>query len=296
METILNWGIEVILWLQQFHPSLDFVFESITLAGSELFFMALLPLLYWCLDRRLGARLFVLSLLSLYINEVAKVLFNQPRPAELDSRVWCYTDDPAEGRFPSGHTQITTVAWGYLATQLKRRWIWILAGVMLVLVPLSRLYLGIHFPHDLLGGYLIGLALLLAFIYLTPDIGKLLDARKLPEQVGIVVIVAVLMALIVPTENAVTASATLMGAGIGLVTERRWVQSGVRGAWWQQGLRYVGGLLVLVGIWAGLRAAFASLEPAMLFRYIRYSLAGIWATLGAPWFFLKLGLASKDKE
>lgn len=296
METILNWGIEVILWLQQFHPSLDFVFESITIAGSEIFFLALMPLLYWCLDRRLGANMFVICLLSLYINETAKVLFSQPRPAELDSRVWCYTDKPSEGRFPSGHTQITTVIWGYLATQLRRRWVWILAGVMMALVPLSRLYLGIHFPHDLLGGYLIGLALLLAYIWLAPDIEKLFGARKLPEQLILIVAASTLMALIVRTENAVSSCATLMGAGVGMAMERRWVRFDVHGGWQQRSLRYIGGLIVLVGIWAGLRAAFASVELEMLFRYLRYGAAGLWATLGAPWFFLKLGLASKDKE
>ncbi len=296
MEAILDWGIRVILWLQQFHPSLDFAFESITLAGSEMFFMALLPFLYWCFDRHLGARLFVLSLLSLYVNEVAKVFFDQPRPAELDSRVWCYTDNPAEGRFPSGHTQVTTVTWGYLAAQLKRRWLWILAGVMMALVPLSRLYLGIHFPHDLLGGYVIGLLLLLVFIWLDSDLEKWFGRRGFFEQVALIVVVSAFMALIMRTESAVTASATLMGAGIGVVMERRWVRFSVHGVWWQHALRYAGGLVVLVGIWAGARAAFASLEPAMLFRYLRYGLAGLWATFGAPWSFLKCGLASQDKE
>ncbi|MBN2007325.1 MAG: phosphatase PAP2 family protein [Anaerolineae bacterium] len=296
MEMILNWGIEVILWLQQFHPSLDAAFEFITLAGNEKFFLLLLPLLYWCLDRRTGVRMFVLCLLTLYINEAAKVFFDQPRPAELNARVWCYTDDPAEGRFPSGHTQITTVTWGYLATQLRRRWLWILAVVMMALVPLSRLYLGIHFPHDLLGGYLIGLIILLAFIWLIPDVERWLDARKLSEQLIVAIAVPILMALLLPTESAVTACATLTGAGIGAVFERHWLRFGVQGGWQRRSLRYVTGLAILVGIWLGLRFAFASLEPAMPFRYLRYGLAGLWATFGAPWFFLKLGMASKDKE
>ncbi|MBC8446155.1 MAG: hypothetical protein H8D78_00245, partial [Chloroflexi bacterium] len=51
MESILDWGINVILWFQQFSPTLDLPFKVLTFMGEEEFFLLLLPLVYWCLDR-----------------------------------------------------------------------------------------------------------------------------------------------------------------------------------------------------------------------------------------------------
>ena len=59
MQSILDWGANVVLWFQQFHPVLDLPFKGFTLLGEEEFFMLMLPLVYWCLDRRTGARLAV---------------------------------------------------------------------------------------------------------------------------------------------------------------------------------------------------------------------------------------------
>ena len=126
-DDILDWGIEVVLWFQQFSPALDLPFKSLTFLGNLEFFLILLPVIYWCLDRRLGVRLLILFLISAYINSAAKVIADQPRPFEYDSRVKALV--PAGGGgLPSGHTQRAVVVWGYLASQVRRRILWILAG------------------------------------------------------------------------------------------------------------------------------------------------------------------------
>ena len=61
MKPFLDWGIEVVLWFQQFSPALDLPFKSLTFLGNLEFFLILMPLIYWCLDRRLGARLLILK-------------------------------------------------------------------------------------------------------------------------------------------------------------------------------------------------------------------------------------------
>ena len=80
MEGILNWGIEVVLWFQQFSPTLDLPFKALTFMGDEAFYLLLMPLVYWSIDRRTGARLIILLLSSVYLNAVAKVIADQPRP------------------------------------------------------------------------------------------------------------------------------------------------------------------------------------------------------------------------
>ncbi|MGD9302946.1 MAG: phosphatase PAP2 family protein, partial [Desulfobacterales bacterium] len=168
METLLDWGVNVVLWLQQFSPAFDVFFKSLTFFGDKEFFLLFLPLIYWCIDRRTGARLLFLLLVSVFINSVAKVFVNQPRPFHYDSRVKQIVEAYGGG-LPSGHTQNTTVLWGYLAIRFRIKLLWILAGILIVGVPLSRIYLGVHFPTDIIGGYVLGILLLLGFIWLVPQ-------------------------------------------------------------------------------------------------------------------------------
>jgi len=64
MQPLLDWGIELILWLQQFRPALDLPFRALTFISDELSFLLFLPLVYWCLDRRTGERVTLLFLVS----------------------------------------------------------------------------------------------------------------------------------------------------------------------------------------------------------------------------------------
>ncbi|MGC9394101.1 MAG: phosphatase PAP2 family protein [Anaerolineae bacterium] len=291
MQPLMDWGIAFILWLQQFRPALDVLFRAFTFTGDELFFLLFLPLIYWCLDRRLGARVTLLFLVSAYVNAVAKVFAAQPRPAIYDARVWAYSDVGGSGGFPSGHTQNTLAVWGYLAAKVRRTWMWIVAGVLIVCVPLSRLYLGVHFPHDLLGGYVIGALLLFAYLRWGERGEQWLAGMGVGAQLALVAAFSIPLMLVFPSEDGVTGGATLLGMGIGFVLQARWIGFEADGALWKRVMRYAVGAAVIVGLWAGLRAAFSTLEPALLFRFIRYALMGFWGGAGAPWLFVRLGLA-----
>ncbi|MCK4722360.1 MAG: phospholipid phosphatase, partial [Dehalococcoidia bacterium] len=88
MEALLQWGLDLILAIQQIHgPVLDGIFRAITFMGEEEFYLILLPLLLWCVDFGLGARLGALFLLSSYLNFGLKDLLRQPRPFDLDPSV-----------------------------------------------------------------------------------------------------------------------------------------------------------------------------------------------------------------
>jgi hypothetical protein len=204
------------------------------------------------------------------------------------------SDDPYDTTgfgLPSGHTQNTVVIWTYLASQFKRRWFWVVAALLMVLVPLSRIYLAVHFPTDLLGGYVMGLLVLLLYLWLEPRAEAALERAGLIWQLAISILVPAVLLLILPVETAVSSGSTLAGMGVGFALERRWVGFETAGAWWKRALRYVVGMAVMFGLYVGLKAAFDGLEPALLFRFIRYGLIGFWGGLGAPWAFTKLRLA-----
>jgi membrane-associated phospholipid phosphatase len=294
MESILDWGINVIIWLQQFSPALDLPFKAFTFMGDQPFFMLLLPFVYWCVSRHMGARLAILFLFSTYLNAVAKVLAAQPRPYQYDPRV-LLLHKASGGGFPSGHTQNAVVVWGYMASHLRRMGPWILAGCLMLLIPLSRLYLGVHFPIDLLGGYLLGATLLLLYLRLEPVVEAWLKNKGMACQLGAGFLVPLLMVLLVPNnaKYGVITGATLMGMGVGFAFERRWVRFDSGGMWWKRVLRFVVGVPVLFALWLGLRTAFYGLEPEQIYNFLRYALLGLWLGLGAPWLFVTLKLAEE---
>jgi hypothetical protein len=92
-----------------------------------------------------------------------KLAFHLPRPYWIDRRVLALAAESSYG-LPSGHAQDAVAIWGFVAAQLRRPWAWAAALVLVLLISLSRVYLGVHFPTDVLGGWVSGGILLFAFV------------------------------------------------------------------------------------------------------------------------------------
>ena len=285
----LSTGTSLIIWLQQFSPILDLPFTIITALGNESFFLLFLPLVYWCLHRRIGAGLAILFLLSASLNAIAKAMFGMPRPFAVDPSVMQLAAASGNG-FPSGHTQGAVVVWLYLAVRLKKAWLWWIAGLLIFLIPLSRLYLGVHFPLDLAGGYVIGGLLLMVFIKAEGPVAMAMATCS--KQTAIIVWCSVSIAAVLMVKAhgpyVVGTVASLMGTGLGLFIERRWIGFEINPDPLKRCLRYLMGVVVLIAIYVGLKIGFAGLEPGWLFRFIRYGLVGLWTAAGAPLFFKRV--------
>lgn len=289
--SFLDWGVSLILWLQQLSPALDLPFKIISAVGDEELNLLVVSFVYWRLDRRLGARAGLLYLFSAYTSGLAKLVADQPRPFEYDGRVRQLVD-ALSGGFPSFHAQNTLVLWGFLAMQARRRWLSILAATLITLVGLSRLYLGVHFPTDVLGGYVIGAIVLLAFLRLAPRAEAWLASAGLAWQLALAMAAPLTMLALVPVDDeiAVTAASMLLGVGLGLAIERRWVRFEAGGPWFRGLIGYILGVAIVLALRFGLKAAFAGLEPEPVFRFLRYAIMGLWFAAGAPWLCVRLGL------
>lgn len=289
MERLLEWGVDWVLWFQQFSPALDLPFKVFTFTGDEIFYLLLLPLIAWCVSMRFGIRLMILFLLNTYLNSVAKLIVDQPRPFEINAHVKKIVD-AGGGGLPSGHTQNTLVVWSYLAICFRRKWLWILAAVMIIFVPMSRIYLGVHFPTDLMGGYVLGIVVLLLFIKLEQPVVDWLKQKSLGLHLSLSSLIPVLLAFMTPSTDSagIAVAGTLMGGCVGFSIERRWIGYKIPDALWKKLVCYIIGIILLLVLYIGLRTAFAGLEPEPVFRFIRYSIAGLHFMFFGPWIFVKL--------
>ena len=156
--------METVYFLQTWaSPALDSFFLLITNLGSEQAYIALLVITYLGVDARIGRHAGVYLLLSFYLNFGLKGFFDTPRPYVLDPSVLRSEAAGETGTgpgFPSGHAQASLTYWGYMALSLRRAWFWALAGLVVVLISLSRVYLGVHLPIDVFGGLVVGVGVL----------------------------------------------------------------------------------------------------------------------------------------
>jgi len=294
MDAIWQWGLDIIRTIQLAHgPGLDAIFKAITFLGEEEFFLILLPLIFWCVDFAVGARLAFVFLLSAYANATLKGLLSHPRPFELDPTVKLHA---AQGfGLPSGHSQSAVVLWDAIASEVRKTWLWVLAILLMVLIGFSRIYLGVHFPTDVLGGWAVGVVFLVVYLAFQPRVKTWLKQASLTLQLALAVAVPLVLLLLHPTKDTASPMAVLIGMGAGLALTRRLAPFSAAGPVWQRAVRFLVGGIGLLALYFGLKLVFPTEGEPLYFgmRVVRYGPVGLWAGLGAPWLFQRLRLASQ---
>ncbi len=326
MEALWEWGVAVIIALQTASAGMDGFWRGLSLLGDEIFFLLLIPLLFWCVNPRLSIQVGLVLILSTTLNTTFKLLFAGPRPFWYSPAVRALTAETSFG-IPSGHAQNTVSLWGVIAASIARPWAWAVMVLMALLVGCSRMVLGVHFPSDVLFGWLLGGLTLAAFLTWGAPLWQRIAGLSLAAQLGLsflvslglVALPALVLAIqanhVLPAvwlqnaaqalpndppdpwslEAAVTVGGTCFGFTAGLLLLQTQGGFVVAGPWWQRTARLILGMIVVLALWGGLRAIFpddTSLLAGAL-RYLRYSLIGFWMTLGAPLLFQQIGLARR---
>jgi membrane-associated phospholipid phosphatase len=288
LESLIPWGTAAIQAVQTIHsPVLDALFVAISFLGNVEGYLLLLPLIYWCLDARLGRRLAIVVFFSLTTNFLAKIVYSLPRPDPAQVRAVLEETSPS---FPSGHAQGTLVLGGYLIQAWHSRLFRLVALVMIVLVGFSRVYVGVHFPQDIVGGWVIGLIILGLYLWLEPDVTALLRGWPLWGQLIPAIIIPLGLFALKPVNEFVPSAAGMLGFSLGLVIEQHFLKFKTDGAWPQRALRYLG-IVLVVALWAGSRLVF---PPGVLFRFIRYALTAFTAAYVVPLILVRLGWAAQE--
>ena len=159
-------------------PFLDSFFSVITHLGEETFFIVFGLIFFWCINKKKGYYLLSVGFIGTIFNQFLKLIFRIPRPWVADKNFTIVESARAEATgysFPSGHTQSSVGVFGAIARCEKNKILRVVCILFCVLVPLSRLYLGVHTPLDVGVSLVIALVLIFA-IY--PLIHKCFDNNK----------------------------------------------------------------------------------------------------------------------
>ncbi|HCS29372.1 MAG TPA: hypothetical protein DIW43_18085 [Spongiibacteraceae bacterium] len=290
-ESILLWGADFIVTLQQFTwwPWEGLMRFVSGLGGMGYLFMV--PLVLWGVDRRLGVSLVLLLALTMYLNTVVKEWFELARPYMTDSRI--LSEGEIGYSFPSGHAQLVVVFWGLLALWVGKRWFTGLCLMLMFLTGLSRSYLGVHYPSDVVVGWLLGGLTLWAWQHWAGvRQGGILEHCSLSQRaVALFVVTAVLLAVAVLLGSTAMVYGSLgMGLAAGLsalvVADAPHMLSVARRA-----LRCGLGLAVMFATLALLSkiAGWSSL-PAAVDSFMLTGLFAVVITALLPWLFQRVRL------
>lgn len=268
------------------------IFNAFTLLGYTEFFLVMLPLGYWLWDKAVFTRLAILIGIIGLTNSFLKDLFQDARPPiglALDGRV-----GDSFG-LPSGHAQVATAMWLWLAYEIKRPWAWVAAIVIAAGVCFSRLYLGVHDVEDIIGGVLLGLAIIVAYRVLLSDEFKAWHDLKPGYQLLAIAALAPLMWLVWPRHPLPVSIYGLVAFmffwWLGRAVEQQYVHYERSKSWLFAGLAAAGGLAVLFGIIFICNTVLADL-PKQAALAIQFAFISFYVTALAPLLFRTLRLAA----
>jgi membrane-associated phospholipid phosphatase len=232
------------------------IFKMITYLGEPVVFLVIILILYLAYNKKVAKNLLLSILVTYYINAWVKNVFQDTRPdGNIDLSEDYGLKETSYG-FPSGHTQNATAFWGYLGYQFKDNYkfkqiplVPAIVSCIIFLVAISRVVIGVHDLQDIIGGLLIGIGVLLAFIYLEPLCTKQFSKHKFVTKIMLTIIISVTLFLV----------GTLLypKTGVGLATSApSYADAGSFGL--------VGGVILGFGVGYILEQEYVKYDPSQL--------------------------------
>ena len=281
------------------NPVLDVLMQGITLLGDETVFLAIALLVFWCVSKKWGYYLMSIGFIGTILNQFLKLACRIPRPwvRDPDFTIVEGARAGADGySFPSGHTQSAVGTFGGIAHFTRYNWMRVACWVLIILIPFSRMYLGVHTPADVAVSFVIATVLVFA---LKPLMDR--SDRKPGILYGMLlgmVLLAVLFVLYVECwpfpaemdaanyasgrENAYTLLGAVIGVNVVHYLDDQFLRFETQAPPLAQVLKLVLGLVVVLAVLEGLKILFAALfgsHPAA--EAVRYFLVVLVA--GCVW-------------
>jgi membrane-associated phospholipid phosphatase len=307
--------IETIIELQKFTVP-ELVMRGLSNLGPSAYLLGFLGFIYLCGNSHLGARLLLAYFGSQILSYWSKLALHSPRPFWMDERVQAFEPHVTSYGLPSGHSLVATCVWLMLASVVRKGWFWALAIVVILLISLSRVWLGSHFISDVALGWVFGAAFIFGFWRVEAKFEQSFCALDFWKQILLPVLVAaavVVVGLLLhtsaqasvdprtwPRYPAVARSnrsmgsyaGAILGLGIGLVMASRWARFEAGGAIKKRILRVLMVAAPATLYWARPRNLLKELPDLLAFSllFVGCAVAAWGFSFFVPWLFLRIGL------
>jgi membrane-associated phospholipid phosphatase len=287
-------------------------------AGQAEGYILVVTLIYVMFDKTLAVRLAVLLLLTMCLNHVLKIIIKNPRPFIHDGtylQKWVVSTENAkalatEYSTPSGHAMAGSAFYPYLYASVENPVVRVIAVLATLAIGFSRPYLGVHYPGDILIGWVIGLLVALVAIKRADEISAGWNKLSHKYQVAIVVSSSLILWLATIAINGwridgqprvlLGYAGFLTGIVIGRPIELSTVNFDPRSSRpLAKMLRFIISVAMVLVSLVLLDKVFRAITDdfsvlGYLLQYIRYIIAGVINMFVAPLFFTKLGLAETN--
>lgn len=249
----------------------------ITMMAESTFLSLIIMILYWCVDKEKSKRLSFMILFSASVNGIVKNIVKFPRPFQVGAVKPIRAHTATSYSFPSGHTQAATTFWTSSMLILKKKPVVILGSIIICLTGFSRMYLGVHWPMDVIGGLLFGLASTFIAAGLIGEDGQFTKWHVIGASM------AVIGVLILNVDRDLYKTvASIWGVAFGAFLEQKYVKFNPIQSKRIQVVKVLIGTIGVLLLQVGLKKVFPVYKACDM---IRYALVMLWVTVGAPYCF-----------
>ena len=261
------------------NPFFDFLFQLITICGEQIVLISIISIIYWTLDKKFGEYIAYSVLTSVLLNNSIKDIFKMKRPIG-EEGIRTLREQTATGySFPSGHTQSASSFYGAMAIYLKKRVMYIIATIMIISIGFSRLYLGVHYPKDVIVGGILGVLTSLICYKLYNKV----ENKMLLYVITFVIFIPALT--FAHSADFIKGMGTYLGFIIGIYIEKKYVNFSIEVNKGNKIIRVLLGVVILLVLQLGLKVI---LPNGLIFSFIRYGLISLIGIGVYPIAFRKL--------
>ncbi|OOB77180.1 MAG: hypothetical protein BEN19_02355 [Epulopiscium sp. Nuni2H_MBin003] len=271
---------EILQYLESIrNPFLTTIMETITICAESAFLLAIISIIYWCLNKDIAIKLASAILINAVLTATIKGIVKKPRPFELGIVKPLRVETAIGYAFPSGHTSTATAFWGSAVTVFKNNSMLIFSIIIVILTGISRLYLGVHWPTDVLAGVFLGII----SVFISDLVWK--NKKYLLEGSIIILVISVFF-----STHVASAAAALFGIVYGRNLEMKYVNFVIAGNYKYQIKKVIIGMAGIAIIYFGLDKVMVDTTITVM---IKYALVMLWITFFAPYLFKKYLVASQ---